>query len=66
LLEKFDREFEADFWAFVFLWHLGCLEYLMEIADLYPEKRALTWLSFGVVVLGAFRRLNRTKPSIED
>jgi hypothetical protein len=56
LLQKFDGEWEADFWAFIFLWHIGDVGYLMGIVELYPEKRALFWLSWLAVVFGGIRR----------
>jgi len=60
--EKYGTEWEADFWAFVMLWHLAALTELQFVFDTYPEKRSLYWLSILGVILGASRRLEKHLP----
>ena len=45
---KFGREWQADFWAFVFLFHIGAVDDLIAIQEMYPQKRGLFWLSYVV------------------
>jgi len=51
LLEKFDREWEADVWAFVFLLTIGAYGDLMAVFKMYPEKR---WILFTAMVAMAY------------
>lgn len=50
------REFQADLWAFLLLWRIGAADDLIAIAEIYPKKRPLFWLTrAGVICFGMTR-----------
>jgi hypothetical protein len=61
MAEKVDKEWEADFWAFVMLWHIAAVPELKFVFECYPEKRMLLWLSIFAVAVGIGRHLEKNQ-----
>jgi len=57
-LKTFDREWEANLWAFLLLWRIGAVEELQAITKMYPEMRWMFWYSFAAWMFSLQKQLD--------
>jgi IrrE N-terminal-like domain len=56
LLQHFDLEWQADFWAFILLWQIGATDDLVAITELYPKKNWMFWYSATAAIVGGIKQ----------
>ncbi len=55
---KFDAEWEADLWAFLFLFYIGATDDVFAFIESYPKKDFLFWCTVcGIIYCGIKRRI---------